>query len=124
MKLPFSSWSIRIILLKSEGVSINEIADKVSMNRKSVMLYLSKKAALKMLFSTFLAAAEMPRLQTRKNMDYQYHISDQLISVMLPRHGPMPNLLLISIKLPELLDIQDFQPFIKVRLTLFLMRLR
>lgn len=32
----------RIILLKSEGISIEEIADKVGMNRKSVMLCLKK----------------------------------------------------------------------------------
>lgn len=32
----------RIILLKSEGVSIDEIADKVGLNRKSVMLCLKK----------------------------------------------------------------------------------
>ena len=32
----------RIILLKADGISINEIADKVGMNRKSVMLCLKK----------------------------------------------------------------------------------
>lgn len=32
----------RIILLKSEGISIDEIADKVGINRKSVMLCLKK----------------------------------------------------------------------------------
>lgn len=32
----------RIILLKSDGVSIDEIADKVGLNRKSVMLCLKK----------------------------------------------------------------------------------
>ena len=32
----------RIILLKADGISIDEIADKVGMNRKSVMLCLKK----------------------------------------------------------------------------------
>lgn len=32
----------RIILLKADGMSIDEIADKVGMNRKSVMLCLKK----------------------------------------------------------------------------------
>ena len=60
-----------------------------------------------MLFSMLLAATEMPRLQTRKKHGLSIpHIGDQLISVMLPRHGPIPNLFLISIKLPKLLDIQ------------------
>ena len=35
----------RILLLKAEGRPINEIADKVGMNRKSVMLCLNKYAA-------------------------------------------------------------------------------
>ena len=34
----------RILLLKAEGCTINEIADKVGINRKSVMLCLNKYA--------------------------------------------------------------------------------
>ena len=32
----------RILLLKADGISIDDIADKVGMNRKSVMLCISK----------------------------------------------------------------------------------
>ncbi len=32
----------RILLLKADGMSINDIADKVGMNRKSVMLCINK----------------------------------------------------------------------------------
>lgn len=54
----------RILLLKAKGVSIDEIADKVGMNRKSVMLCINKYlegGVENALFSMRRAAGETPR---------------------------------------------------------------
>ena len=58
----------RILLLRADSVSIDAIADKVGLNRCSVMLCLKslKKAALKMHSLMPLVVAGMLRLQTKK----------------------------------------------------------
>lgn len=58
----------RILLLCADSVSIDAIADKVGLNRCSVMFCLKnlKKAALKMHSLIPLAVAGMLKLQTKK----------------------------------------------------------
>lgn len=58
----------RIILLKAEGESIDAIADKVGMNRKSSCFALtsSKRAALKMLFLMHPDVAGMLKSRMKK----------------------------------------------------------
>jgi len=53
----------RILLLKADGESVDSIADKVDLNRNSVLLCLKSiiRAALKMPFTMLLEEAEMQK---------------------------------------------------------------
>lgn len=58
----------RILLLKADGESIDAIAEKVGLNRNSVLLCLKKynQGALKMPFMTLLEEEEMQKLLMMK----------------------------------------------------------
>lgn len=58
----------RILLLKADGESIDAIAEKVGLNRNSVLLCLKKynQVALKMPFMTLLEEEEMQKLLMMK----------------------------------------------------------
>lgn len=62
----------RILLLKADGESIDAIAEKVGLNRNSVLLCLKSiiRVALKMPFMTLLEEEEMQKLLMMKNMDH------------------------------------------------------
>ena len=82
----------RILLLRADSVSIDAIADKVGLNRCSVMLCLKslKKAVLKMHSLMPLVVAGMLRLQTKKKPGLlTLPARSQLILDMLLKPGRM-----------------------------------
>lgn len=84
----------RILLLRADAISIDDIADKVGLNRCSVMLCLKniKRAVLKMHSLMLRVVAEMLKLQTRKKPGLlTLPAKNQLISVMSLKLGHMPN---------------------------------
>ena len=83
----------RILLLKAEGISIDDIADKVGMNRKSVMLCINKYLAGGIDNALFDApvAAVMPRSQMmRKHGSSALPVRDPLTSDMRQKRGQEP----------------------------------
>lgn len=117
----------RILLLKAEGRPINEIADKVGMNRKSVMLCLNKYAAggvENALFDAPDVAATQKLLMMRKHGSSILPARNQLISVMLRKHGLMQNLHHTLIKMRRQLDLQDSLRFIKALYTAYWTKLK
>lgn len=82
----------RILLLRADAISIDAIADKVGLNRCSVMLCLKnlKKEALKTHSLMLLAVEEMLRLQTKKKPgSLTLPARSQLILDMLLKPGLM-----------------------------------
>lgn len=80
----------RILLLKADGYSINEIADKVGLNRKSVMLCLHKYAEGGVENALFdaLAVAVMLRLLMMKKPGLSISpVRSRRTSVMPLKHG-------------------------------------
>ena len=62
----------RILLLKADGESIDAIAEKVGLNRNSVLLCLKKynQGGIENAFMTLLEEEEMQKLLMMKNMDH------------------------------------------------------
>ena len=84
----------RIILLKADGISIDEIADKVGMNRKSVMLCLKKykEGGIENALFDAPGEAEMPRLRMRKKHGLSVlPVRSLLILDIRLKHGHMQN---------------------------------
>lgn len=82
----------RILLLRADSASIDTIADKVGLNRCSVMLCLknSKRAALKTHSLMLLAVAEMLRSRMKKKRGLLIlPARNRLILVMLLKPGHM-----------------------------------
>ena len=84
----------RILLLKADGCSIDDIADKVGINRKSVMLCLNKYAegGVETLSLTHQAVVAMPKSRTMRKLGSSISpVRNQLILVMPQRPEPMPS---------------------------------
>ncbi|EMB22360.1 helix-turn-helix domain-containing protein [Treponema denticola] len=103
----------RILLLRAQAASIEAIADKVGLNRCSVMLCLKKfheGAVLTTLFTLPQVAAEIPKLLMKKLIS---PVRNLLSLGMLLKRGHIPNWLHIFIKRRKLPDIQGFLPYHK-----------
>ena len=112
----------RILLLKAEGCTIHEIADKVGINRKSVMLCLNKYAeggVENALFDAPGRAVTQRSLMMRKHGSSILPVRNRLISVMLLKHGLTQNLPLTLTKMRKPLDLQGFLRSIKAPCTVY-----
>lgn len=84
----------RILLLKADGCSINEIADKVGLNRKSEMLCISKYSeGVSKTPSLMLPVVDgMQKLPMMKKLGSSTSPArNRLILVMPLKHGHMPD---------------------------------
>ena len=118
----------RILLLKAEGCTINEIADKVGINRKSVMLCLNKYAEGGVENALFDAPGRGRNAEiTDDEKAWIINIACQKpidFGATLLKHGLTQNLHLTLTKMRKHLDLQGFLQSIKAPCTAYWTKLK